>query len=615
MKPFSRSPIFRVLCVLLLFSALCFAEEGGLQAEGRDLASASWAGRLRLAKERLKQEPADVEIWAELLSDRDFGVRKFALDNMPKAAFEQLKEKILQEALGSPYVPLRKAACGAFARNDGSFLLERCRRLLEINPTPRVLDALGWLKGDSASELIAQVIAGSKNPLTVEYAFRVLTRNPDRVGFRVLSEIAGDSGRSPSQRVEAIGSLGRFHFKENLDFLIALLDDPDLEINAAVWESLQELTGKSFIPERGEWEKWAERADGDIPWQDKDTLPQVQEPDVTDEQILKAAEKGCDWLIRHQSEDGRFDSLDYSAKEGYSAGRGTNDTDVCMTSLAIIAFISAGISGDDPASKRRAEACRKAVEWLVTVPKTPGDYRGVNPVTYVHEQGAATWALAEYFAAGHHEYAEKLTEAFDMCMKYRDGDRVWGYPGMPGNTSNSCVTLWYACGFAAARQAGYDAPKSGWDAIGEWFDYATIEYSGYIFNASIKEPSEAMTGVGLLAKGFLQYDMNDRLQRRSAALLLKRPIGRISYYDLYCYSLGLSWMDDPEALKYRRRIAEWLVKEQISSEDPAVDGSWDPKGDIWETSRLYTAGMAIPCLDTSKERKNRGLAVLRPALE
>jgi hypothetical protein len=557
------------------------------------------------------------EFWAAALKDNDFGIRKHAIERMPAKPFEQLRDELLREALESPFAPIRKAACDAFARYDRAYLLSACEQKLRANPTPRVLDALGWVGGEKAGSLIGEVITGSAQPLVVEYAFRVLTRQPDEVGFKLLSGIAGDAKRSPSQRVEAIGSLGRFHLRRNLEFLIALLDDPDLEMNAAVWDALRELTGKTFVPERREWEKWLSTVGDNLVWHDKDTLPSVEAEELVEAKRQEAVDAACKWLIRHQSEDGRFDALNYSKHEGYQAGRGTNDTDVCMTSLAILSFISAGISGDSEASRARASACARAVKWLISSARRPGDHRGTNPVTYVHEQGAATWALAEYFAASHKEIGSDLTAALNICMEYRDGDKVWGYPGMPGNTSNSCVTFWYAAAFAAAREGGMDAPVKGWEAIADWFDSATIEYSGYVFNAGIKEPSEAMTGVGLLAKGFMMYDISDRLQRRSASLLLKRPIGRISYYDLYCYSLGLAWMEAPEAQAYRRKIALWLIENQETDANSAINGSWDPRGDIWETSRLYTAGMAIPCLDLAMANGDSadrpGLAALRAA--
>ncbi|MDZ7817061.1 MAG: hypothetical protein U5N86_14085 [Planctomycetota bacterium] len=266
-----------------------------------------------------------------------------------------------------------------------------------------------------------------------------------------------------------------------MEFLIGLLKVEDADVLDAVWLSLQSLTGKKFLPEASYWNSWWSRVKDGYEFPAADALPEHESVTVGEEELNEAVLLGCDWLLEHQSQDGHFDALDYSAHEGYVADRGRNDTNVCMTALSVMSLLSAGDRGSSAQRAAREGAMARAMNWLVTVPNEGGNYRSDNPVTYVHEQGAAAWVLAEYVAAGHEEYIPYLQQAIEKSMEYRDGDRVWGYPGMVGNTSNSCVTVWYACAFAAARNAGIDLPREGWAAISAWFDWhATIEHSGYV---------------------------------------------------------------------------------------------------------------------------------------
>ncbi len=604
MRPSSRSSERFLLC--LLFAALFLAVS--LPRASCDDFPRDWKNRLRSALEDFRSGGMTAERWRALLGDPDFGLNYFALTTLPDEDVPALADDLLSLALSSRFPPLRTAAARRLAARLPGRLLEACRPLLERGgePAALALDALGFLDAPAAADLLARA-ARSGDELLSTRAFRVLLRRHTPQGLRVLGSIARDSSLAVSVRTQAIGSLRFFHEPQAMKLLFSLLDDPDMEVSDTAWLTLVDLTGRELPPEKAEWERWWESASKTFRWPPSVKMPDVKPVPLDPAVVRRAVDEGCAWLIRHQDADGRFDSLNYSKHDpDRRAGKGRNKTDVCMTALAVLAMLSAGVDGTDPASKARAEAVDKAMKWLVKQQNPPGNYRSDNPVTYVHEQGLATWALAEYVAAGHEDYIPHMQRAFRKCMEYRDGDLAWGYPGMLGNTTNSCVTYWYACAFAAARNAGFELPRAGWEGIADWFDRATEEYSGMIYNASAKEPSPAMTGVGLLVKSFLLWDMADVVQLRSASVLLDRDITRCSYYDLYLYSLGLSRVPIPQAKNFIARIRARLVELQDGS-DSHLKGSWDPRNDIWETSRLYTAAMAITAL-TVPDSKLRCLA-------
>ena len=602
-------PFLRLLSFSLLVAMLFAFSTGNVESEEL-LIKRGWRARLTEYKSGLAEGEESGIIWKKMLSDSDFGINLYAIRNLPENQVEANYSALLFYALKSGFKAIRSESCKLLAANKPKELMAECKGIISKSPSSQVairsLDALGILESEQSFALLKDIITTSEDFEFSRYALRVLLRKPSKFGFQVLVDIARCEEYSPSLRVEAIGSLTSFRFEENLLFLISLLKLDDQDVIDATWMTLQNITGKAYLPEFDVWMKWWNSNKSTFEWSSTLELPKTTPASITQTQIDNAVNSACNWLIIHQESDGHFDALDYSAMDNYVGGRGLNDTDVCMTALAVLSFISAGIAGDSEEEKERAEAVKNAMEWLVTVPNREGDYRSENPTTYIHEQGAASWALAEYVALGHDEYIDHLKNAINRCMDVRDGDKVWGYMGMPGNTSNSCVTVWFAYAFAAARKAGIDLPRAGWESIADWFDFATIEYNGYIFNASIKEPSEAMTGVGLSAKYFCMFDMSTDVSKRSTRLLLKRPIPIISYYDLYCYSLGLANSEYAEAQSFLSQIQQYLVKTQYMSEGP-LKGSWDPKSDIWESSRIYTATMSIPCLTASR----RNLAILQ----
>lgn len=600
--------IRRIACGLSLTLLLVFV----VTTEGEEISSNSLSDRIERASSLVERGNLTEDEWKSIFEDRDFGINILAVRsvNASAAKLPVVGDALIKFAFESRFAPLRYYACDALSRFLHERLIAECTMILSGDnhkAAVLALDALGHADQSLAIKLLADILTKSKRSALVQQVFKVLLRNPTKAGLEMLSTVAHDRKAPPALRTQAIGSMRVFRFSETIAAMIDLLTDIDIEVVDAAWVGLMAVTGIKLDPEPALWEEWWVQNRATFRWPQDVVFPQLVSPEVERDEREEVLERGFKWLIAHQDDDGRFDSLNYSKHDpNRESGTARNWTDVCMTSLAVLAMLSQGIDETQKGGRERAESVAKAMKWLVAQPKESGNYRSVNMTTYVHEQGVATWALAEYVAAGHKEYERYMFEAFDRCMAFRDGDMAWGYPGMLNNTTNSCVTYWYACAFAAARNAGYELPREGWDGIADWFDRATEEYSGLIYNASAKEPSPAMTAAGLLVKSFMKWNMWDIVQKRSSAVVIRREVDKSSYYDLYLYMLAMSRLDMEIARTYSFIITLRLIA--LQEREGVLAGSWPPNRDIWETSRLYTAAMALTALTVP----NSKLSCLRP---
>ncbi|MDZ7817062.1 MAG: hypothetical protein U5N86_14090 [Planctomycetota bacterium] len=153
MRRSSSSLTFRLaLVALLLATALSFAE-------GVD----GWRTRLTAYKSAI--ERGEEGIWSKMLSDIDFGVNLYAVENLPSEEVTKHRDVLLGFALKSGFKPLRTAAARKLSGESGELLYEKSKQAVESGgkEAKNALDALGILGTESArtyiTELMTQVAA------------------------------------------------------------------------------------------------------------------------------------------------------------------------------------------------------------------------------------------------------------------------------------------------------------------------------------------------------------------------------------------------------------------------------------------------------------------------
>src|SRR5262245_22511303 len=91
---------------------------------------------------------------------------------------------------------------------------------------------------------------------------------------------------------------------------------------------------------------------------------------------------GLRWLMRHQTDDGRWSDADFVAQcrekdGGPCGGKGEALSDVGATAMALLAFHGAGyshLSKDEIEGRRTGDAMKSALQWLMAGQAEDGSF-------------------------------------------------------------------------------------------------------------------------------------------------------------------------------------------------------------------------------------------------
>lgn len=234
---------------------------------------------------------------------------------------------------------------------------------------------------------------------------------------------------------------------------------------------------------------------------------------VSPEERAAAVRGGIDWLIRHQSEDGSWKAVRFTARcQGEACpGEGVYENlDVGVTSLALLAIRSSSEEFDEQSDR--------GLGWLVARQAEDGAI-GQPVGQFIYNHGAATMALAAY--ASKSQFA-RVRPALERAVAYlcrsqtkaRDGKlRGWRY--LPGSgESDTSVTSWAVAALQKAQGAGISIPPESLRGALAWIEEVTAkDYQvGYLSRedagAQVKVPGinedyenhPAMTAVGVYVR-------------------------------------------------------------------------------------------------------------------
>ncbi len=303
----------------------------------------------------------------------------------------------------------------------------------------------------------------------------------------------------------------------------------------------------------------------------------------------KAVRLALQWLAAHQSSDGRWDGQSFDKKCGECGGETNVETDISITGLAILCFLSADHShvADGP----YRGAVKRALDWLLKQQEPDGDLR---PGETMYTHAIATIALAEAYAiTGDPILREPIRRAIDFSeAKRNEADGLWGVnPGTPADTS---VLGWQMLAMTSAKTAGFDIPGGIHRAAKHWMSQvATPGKLGAFAYRPGTAYSPAMTAEGLLIQQLLGRHPDDPDMRASAAFLLQNLPDWNAEPNTYY------WYFATQALFQQQGQAweQWnnvLVKELLTNQrhDGRSAGSWDPTGE-WAKSggRVYQTAL------------------------
>jgi biopolymer transport protein ExbD len=327
---------------------------------------------------------------------------------------------------------------------------------------------------------------------------------------------------------------------------------------------------------------------------------------------------GLDWLKRHQSQGGNWDSDGFEAmcKGAKCGGNGGPLFDIGLTGLATVAFLGRGETHRTP---RYGAVVRSALKSLKAMQDAEGCFgaRTSNHFTYNHALG--TLAMAEAYARTQSPlFQSSAQNGANFAMQCRNPYLAWRYGVRPSDNDTS-TTGWMVSALKAAERAGLDVEKDAFEGAVAWLDKVTEpEYGRVGYTARGNGPArpqdvmdkfpmdktESLTAVGVYLRLACGAPADHEMVRKGAELCMRcLPVrdvkaGTIDYVYWYYGSLAMSRIGGDRWEKWSEAVTKAVTGGQRRDLASDRDGSWDPE-DPWaaDGGRIYSTAMGVLCLE------------------
>jgi hypothetical protein len=321
-----------------------------------------------------------------------------------------------------------------------------------------------------------------------------------------------------------------------------------------------------------------------------------------------AIELGLSYLARSQSNNGSW-TIGGGGFGGFGVNlRGGGDGDIAITSLAVMAFMSAG---HVPGEGRYGEVVERGIRWVLSRQARDGKLTPNNGFEMYHH-GIATLMLAEAVGMTHGDLADPLREGLEKAVivilaGQRRGDRGfqshaggWRYQvisqgGFNGDADLS-VTGWQLMALRAAKNVGCDVPSQNIKAAVDYVLRSVDARTGGFQYQPGGQVTTPCTGVGVLCLELSgkEYHLCDEALRGGAYLINERNSLAVGhphfYYGVYYVSQALFQLGGNYWHTYRPRLHKVLLQQV------GPDGAWGGRGGDTGYGPAYCTAMAILAL-------------------
>jgi hypothetical protein len=330
----------------------------------------------------------------------------------------------------------------------------------------------------------------------------------------------------------------------------------------------------------------------------------------------------CDWLVRHQGEDGGWDCDGYPTRcrDTPCAGTGEAPYDVGVTGLAVLALLG----GHGVPAEARRPAIDRAVAYLRKAQTADGFVGAQTSQHAIYNHGIATLALAracrQTKAA---DLREPVERAARVILRRQEASGGWPYFAGSGWSPDTPITAWMAAALAAAGDADIALDAAGLAGARKWIHSMTGDEkdawrTGYhhvggpparTSEMQMKFPASlslSTTACALCVRLWTRTDAPDPLidlQAGTLAKLLPTWDPKESSIDIYYWMWGsqalrLRGPAHPEYRAWRKALVAALAPNQRKPADACARGSWDAC-DPWsiEGGRVYSTCAAVLALE------------------
>jgi hypothetical protein len=332
------------------------------------------------------------------------------------------------------------------------------------------------------------------------------------------------------------------------------------------------------------------------------------------ESIDDAVDRGLEFLRTSQAKDGSWGNL---AGNPWGGGfdRGGGGGDLAITSLAVMAFLSAG---HVPGEGHYGTVIDRGIEWVLDHQQPDGKLVPRNLPTEMYHHGIATLMLAEVVGLVRQENADRLRAALEKAVliilagqrkaegRLGPGSAAggWRYSVVAngfGADADLSVTGWQLLALRAAKNVGCDVPA---DRIRAAVAYVlrSVDTRGNS-GGFCYQPGGAVTvpctGVGVLCLELSgkEYHLSEPALKGGAFLLndrhQMRPTDPHFYYGVYYVSQAMFQLGGNYWEGYRPKLHRLLLRDN----PPENNGGWlRGGGDGAGYGSAYSTSMAILAL-------------------
>ncbi len=334
--------------------------------------------------------------------------------------------------------------------------------------------------------------------------------------------------------------------------------------------------------------------------------------------LARSALGAAQWIQRHQYAEGMWSARSYTQMcEGrVCVGRGGDEHDVGVTSLAVLALLESGLP-----RARFEESARRGLAWLAARQDESGCF-GPRSGKYMYGHAIATLAFARaYPALGEGIYKHHAARGVRFLELARNPGMAWRYGVREGDNDTS-VTAWAGAALLAAASADVEieVDRYAFEGIRSWLHEATGDRhheTSYMRrgggSASVRgvndhyERNEGLTAMALWLslslpgadRGYL--DLPSQARRLGCSLPVWNAEGTsVDYSSWFAGTRALAaWGDRDLWEAWSGRVTGLLVGHQRRFNEGCLAGSWDAT-DKWgvEGGRVYATAINLLTLGT-----------------
>jgi hypothetical protein len=332
----------------------------------------------------------------------------------------------------------------------------------------------------------------------------------------------------------------------------------------------------------------------------------------------EAVDSALIWLQKHQSPAGNWDSDGFQAqcKVNQCEGTGQSAHDVGLTGLALLCYLGAGHTHQDPGPFK--ETVLNAIKWLRDQQNDEGCFGESVGQHFAYNHACAALAMTEAYGMTQAKVLrEPAQRGIDFVLKAQNPYSGWRYSYPPNGDSDTSVTGWMVMVLKSGQMSGLSVDEGSIKSAMNWINEVTDPSSGrtgYVEMGSAPsrltelmsvfpaEKSESMTAVGVLTRIFAgQTADSDPMIVKGAALMVSKPpvwnlsSGDIDFYYWYYATLAMFQVGGDKWNTWNEALKTALIDKQRKVPTEDEFGSWDPV-DPWSTvgGRVYST--AVNCL-------------------